>query len=42
LIQKIRIDIIKLEKTCRELEETGLNGGPKTKIIAIVGIAGTN
>ncbi|HPX90493.1 MAG TPA: aminotransferase class V-fold PLP-dependent enzyme, partial [Spirochaetota bacterium] len=38
---KNKIDIIKLEKTCRELEETGLNGGPKTKIIAIVGIAGT-
>lgn len=36
-----KIDLIKLEKTCREIEEANAGGGPKTKIIAMVGIAGT-
>ncbi|HPJ34965.1 MAG TPA: pyridoxal-dependent decarboxylase [Spirochaetota bacterium] len=38
---KNKIDILKLEKTCREIEEANAGGGPKTKIISIVGIAGT-
>lgn len=36
-----KIDLIKLEKTCREIEEANAGNGPKTKIIAMVGIAGT-
>ncbi len=38
---KNKIDILRLEKTCREIEEAGMHGGPKTRIIALVGIAGT-
>lgn len=38
---KNKIDILKLEKVCREIEEQNQKGGPKTKIISIVGIAGT-
>ncbi len=38
---KNKIDLIKLERTCREIEEANARGGPKTKIIAMVGIAGT-
>lgn len=36
-----KIDTLRLEKTCREIEERNLSGGPRTKIIALVGIAGT-
>ncbi len=39
--EKNKIDIIKLEKACKEIEEQNLKGGPKTKIISLVGIAGT-
>lgn len=38
---KNRIDLIKLEKTIMEIEAANKSGGPKTKIIAMVGIAGT-
>jgi glutamate decarboxylase len=38
---KNKIDILKLEKACREIEEQNERGVPKTKIISIVGIAGT-
>lgn len=38
---KNKIDLIKLEKTCHDIEEANKYGGPKTKIIAMVGIAGT-
>ncbi len=38
---KNKIDLIKLEKTIIEIEATNRSGGPKTKIIAMVGIAGT-
>ncbi len=38
---KNKVDLIKLERTCREIKEANANGGPKTKIIAMVGIAGT-
>jgi len=38
---KNKIDIFRLEKTCREIEEANASGGPRTRIIAIVGIAGT-
>jgi glutamate decarboxylase len=36
-----KIDLIKLEKTIMDIEESNRSGGPKTKIIAMVGIAGT-
>lgn len=39
--EKNKIDIIKLEKACKEIEEQNLKEGPKTKIISLVGIAGT-
>ncbi len=39
--EKNKIDIIKLEKACKEIEEQNQKGGPKTKIISLVGIAGT-
>ncbi len=39
--EKNKIDIIKLEKACKEIEEQNLKDGPKTKIISLVGIAGT-
>lgn len=38
---KNRIDLIKLEKKIMEIEEINRSGGPKTRIIAMVGIAGT-
>jgi glutamate decarboxylase len=38
---KNKIDLIKLEKTIMEIEAANKSGGPKTKIIAMVGIAGT-
>lgn len=38
---KNRIDLVKLEKTIIEIETANKSGGPKTKIIAMVGIAGT-
>jgi len=38
---KNRIDLIKLERTCREIEEANAKGVTKTKIISLVGIAGT-
>jgi glutamate decarboxylase len=38
---KNKIDLIKLERACREIEEANAGSGPKTKIIAMVGIAGT-
>jgi glutamate decarboxylase len=38
---KNKIDILKLEKACRDIEEQNERGGPKTKIISMVGIAGT-
>lgn len=38
---KNRIDLIKLEKTIMEIEAANKSGGPRTKIIAMVGIAGT-
>ncbi len=38
---KNRIDLIKLEKTILDIEAANKTGGPKTKIIAMVGIAGT-
>ena len=37
---KNKIDLIKLEKTIMEIEEANRSGGVKTKIIAMVGIAG--
>ena len=36
-----KIDINKLEKTCNEIKENNSSGKEKTKILAIVGIAGT-
>ena len=36
-----KIDLMKLEKTIMEIEESNRSGGVKTKIIAMVGIAGT-
>ena len=36
-----RMDIIELERVCREIEEGNRNYGEKTRIIAIIGIAGT-
>jgi len=38
---KNRIDLIKLEKTIMEIEAANRSGGPRTRIIAMVGIAGT-
>lgn len=38
---KNKIDLISLEKTCMDIESQNKHGGPKTKIIAMVGIAGT-
>ena len=38
---KNKIDTLKLEKACRDIEEQNEKGGLKTKIISIVGIAGT-
>jgi hypothetical protein len=35
---KNKIDLIKLERTCREIEEANAGSGPKTKIIAMVGM----
>ena len=36
-----RIDIIRLEKECRDIQEANARGGEKIRIISLVGIAGT-
>lgn len=38
---KNKIDVLRLEKACEEIERANASGGPRTKILAIVGIAGT-
>ncbi len=36
-----KIDIVKLEKLCRDIENENKKGGEKIKVISLVGIAGT-
>jgi glutamate decarboxylase len=38
---KNKIDLLSLERICMDIEALNKRGGPKTKIIAMVGIAGT-